>query len=320
MRINELLPLLPDLAVLVTVIEAGSFSAAARLQGSTPSAVSRQIARLEAALGLTLLERSTRRLRLTAGGQEVLRHARTMLEAARAACDGAASHASSVEGRVRLAAPKAALRQLIHPHLPALLDSYPQLALELQVTDQVVDLIADGVDIALRLGDPPPGYVARPFMEVRTLLYASPAYLARAGTPQHPAELAQHSCLHLAELPGDDEWCLVRGNERSVVNVRGRYASNHSEMRREAAVVGLGIACLPDFAARGQLVSGTLVQVLPGWQLLGRYQGSSWVVYAADRYRAPRVRVVVDFLLQIADRLGKEAVQPPRKPDRHGTE
>lgn len=307
MRTNELLPLLPDLAVLVTVIEAGSFSAAARQQGATPSAVSRQIARLEAALGLTLLERSTRRLRLTAGGQEVLRHARAMLEAARAACDGAASHASSVEGRVRLAAPKAAMRQLIHPRLPPLLEAYPQLSLELHVTDQVVDLIADGVDIALRLGDPPPGYVARPFIEVRTLLYASPAYLAQAGTLQQPADLARHSCLHLAELPGDDEWCMVRGNERQVVNVRGRYASNHSEMRREAAEAGLGIACLPDFTVRQHLAAGSLVQVLPGWQLLGRYQGSSWLVYAADRYRAPRVRVVVDFLLQIADRLGQQA-------------
>lgn len=306
MRTNELLPLLPDLAVLVTVIEAGSFSAAARQQGATPSAVSRQIARLEAALGLTLLERSTRRLRLTPGGQEVLRHARAMLEAARAACDGAASHASSVEGRVRLAAPKAALRQLIHPRLPPLLEAYPQLSLELHVSDQVVDLIADGVDIAFRLGDPPPGYVARPFMEVRTLLYASPAYLARAGVPQQPADLARHSCLHLAELPGDDEWCMVRGNERQVVHVRGRYASNHSEMRREAAEAGLGIACLPDFTVRQHLAAGSLVQVLPGWQLLGRYQGSSWLVYAADRYRAPRVRVVVDFLLQIADSLGQE--------------
>lgn len=305
MRTNELLPLLPDLAALVNVTEAGSFSAAARAQGSTPSAVSRQIARLEAALGLTVLERSTRRLRLTAGGQEVLRHARAMLDAAHAACDGAASHASKVEGRVRVAAPKAALRQLIHPELPALLNAYPKLDLELAVSDQAVDFIAGGVDIALRFGDPPPGYVARPFMEVRTLLYASPDYLARAGTPQQPAELAQHSCLHLAELPGDDEWCLVRGNERRVVNVRGRYASNHSEMRREAAEAGFGIACLPDFTARQQLARGTLVPVLPGWQLLGRYQGSNWLVYSADRYRAPRVRVVVDFLLGIADRLGK---------------
>lgn len=304
MRTGELLPLLPDLAVLVMVVEAGSFSAAARLQGSTPSAVSRQIARLEAALGLTLLERSTRRLRLSSGGQEVLRHARVMLEAARAACDGAASHASTVEGRVRLSAPKAALRQLIHPQLPALLQSYPQLALELQVTDAVVDLIADGVDIALRLGDPPAGYVARPFMAVRTLLYAAPAYLAQCGTPQHPAELVRHSCLHLAELPGDDEWCLVRDNERVLVNVRGRYACNHSEMRREAAEMGLGIACLPDFSVRQQLADGSLLPVLAEWQLLGRYQGSCWLVYHADRYRSPRVRVVVDYLLQIASQLG----------------
>lgn len=305
MRTNELLPLLSDLVALVTVTEAGSFSAAARVQGTTPSAVSRQIARLEAALGLTVLERSTRRLRLTAGGQEVLRHARTMLDAAHAACDGAASHASNVEGRVRIAAPKAALRQLIHPQLPALLDAYPRLDLELMMSDQAVDLIAEGVDLALQFGDPPPGLVARPFMEVRTLLYASPAYLAREGTPQHPADLARHSCLHLAELPGDDEWCLVRGSERSVVHVRGRYASNHSEIRRDAAEAGYGIACLPDFTTRHQLATGTLLQVLPGWQLLGRYQGSNWLVYHADRYRAPRVRVVVDFMLGIADAMGK---------------
>jgi DNA-binding transcriptional LysR family regulator len=272
--------------------------------------VSRQIARLEAALGLTVLERSTRRLRLTAGGQEVLRHARAMLDAARAACDGAASHASTVEGRVRIAAPKAALRQLIHPELPRLLDAYPKLDLELAVSDQAVDFIAGGVDIAMRFGDPPPGYVARPFIEVRTLLYASPDYLARAGTPQQPVDLAQHSCLHLAELPGDDEWCLVNGEERRVVNVRGRYASNHSEMRREAAEAGFGIACLPDFTTRQSLARGLLVPVLPGWQLLGRYQGSNWLVYSADRYRALRVRVVVDFLLDIADRLGKRALMP----------
>ena len=113
MRTNELLPLLPDLAVLVNVVETGSFSAAARLQGATPSAVSRQIARLEAALGLTLLERSTRRLRLSAGGQEVVRHARVMLDAARAACDGAAGHASRVEGRVRLEIGRASCRERV---------------------------------------------------------------------------------------------------------------------------------------------------------------------------------------------------------------
>ncbi|MEN3373039.1 LysR family transcriptional regulator [Dechloromonas sp. ZS-1] len=310
MRINELLPLLPDLAALVAVSEAGSFSAAARAQGSTPSAVSRQVARLEAALGLKVFERSTRRLRLTAGGQEVLRHARSMLDAAHAACDGAARHASTVAGRVRIAAPKAALRQLIHPELPRLLNAYPHLDLELAVSDHAVDFIAGGVDIALRFGDPPPGYVARPFIEVRTLLYASPDYLARAGTPQQPADLAQHSCLHLAEMPGDDEWCLVSGDERRVVNVRGRYASNHSEMRREAAEAGFGIACLPDFTARHALAQGLLVPVLPGWQLLGRYQGSNWLVYSADRYRALRVRVVVDFLLEIADRLGKGPAHP----------
>ena len=305
MRTNELLSLLPDLAVLVDVVETGSFSAAAKLQGSTPSAVSRQITRLEAALTLTLFERSTRRLHLTSGGQEVLRHARIMLEAARAACDGAARHASTIEGRVRLAAPKALLRQFIHPQLPALLQTYPQLALELNFTDQPVDLIADGVDMALRLGTPPAGYIARPFIEIRTLLYASPSYLAQHGTPQHPSELVRHSCLHLAEQPGDDEWCAVSEHQRVVVNVRGRYACNHSEIRRDAAEQGLGIACLPDFTVRQALAAGTLVPVLPDWQLLGRYQGSCWLIYHADRYRSPRVRVVVDFLQGIASRAGR---------------
>ena len=199
MRTNELLPLLPDLAVLVDVVEAGSFSAAARLQGSTPSAVSRQMARLEAALGLTLLERSTRRLRLTSGGQEVVRHARSMLDAARAACDGAARHASTVAGRVRLAAPKAALRQIIHPQLPLLLQTYPQLALELQVKRS-----------AWRPDRRRRGHRAAAGRPARRLRGAAvhggahqavrgAAYLAQHGTPQHPSELVRHSCLHLAE-------------------------------------------------------------------------------------------------------------------------
>ncbi|WP_018151248.1 LysR family transcriptional regulator [Leeia oryzae] len=293
---------LSELALLVSVVEAGSFSEAARQNGLSPSAVSRQIGRLERLLEVRLFERSTRQLRLTDSGQDICRHAKQMLSAARAAADSAKRHATTIEGRVRLSAPKAMSLQLVHPHLPALLAEYLGLDLELLVSDQPVDLISGGVDIAIRLGDPPVGVVARPLMELRTLLCASPEYLARHGTPTHPEQLLRHSCLHLGEAPDDDVWSFqsltghVAG--RVSVQIRGRYASNHSEIRRDAALRGLGIACLPDFTVTRMLADKRLVQVLPDWRLLGRYQGTVWLIYSADRYRTPRVKLMVDVLLK----------------------
>lgn len=290
---------LSELALFVQVVDAGSFSAASRATGQTPSAISKQIKKLEEVLQLRLFERSTRQIRLTESGQEICLHARKITAAAHSIMESSVRQTTMVEGLVRISAPKAIARQLVHPLLPTLLKAYPHLQLDLLVSDEPIDMISGGVDIAIRLGEPPLGVVARPLFAVETVLCASPMYLEQHGTPQHPEQLAQHSCLHLGVYPDDAVWTFQNEHHKArvSVHVKGRYASNHSEVRREGALEGLGIARLPHFTVTHYLASGELVRVLPSWKMLGHYQGTSWLLYSADRYRTPRVRLVVDTLL-----------------------
>lgn len=298
MSTNQLIALLPELAVLVRVVAAGSFSAAARELAATPSAVSRRIARLEARLGLRVLERTTRSLRLTEGGAEVHRHACEMLRAARAAGEVSGGTVEAPRGLLRVSAPKALARQLIHPLIPPFLARYPEVDIQLLLTDRDTDLIRDGVDLAVRITDaPPPGLAARPLMRVRQGLYAAPAYLALHGAPEHPLALARHSCLTLGEQADDDRWRFRRGDERAELRVRGRYIANHSEVRREAIELGLGIGSLPDFAARAALAAGTLVQVLADWRLQVAYQGTVWLLYLPGPQPSPKARTFIDHLV-----------------------
>ncbi|CAM3479579.1 LysR family transcriptional regulator [Paracidovorax anthurii] len=315
MRTNEALDSLPDMAVFARVVAAGSFSGAARTLGLTPSAVSRQVARLEGVLRVRLLERTTRRLRLTAAGHAA--HARCMaLEAAaREVLQLAdAHHGATPQGLVRMSAPKAYARQRIHPLVAPFLAAHPQVDVQLVVTDRVVDLFGEDIDLAIRITDaPPPGLAGRPLEAVEHIVCASPAYLERRGTPRHPRDLAGHDCICLGEDAHDRRWRFARGAgraaEQATVAVRGRYAANHSEMRRDAALAGLGIASLPGFAARAALESGALVRVLAGWRHDTAYSGTAWLLYPPNRFLPPRTRAWIDH---VAAGLATEAGSPPK--------
>ncbi len=296
---GELFGLLPDMAVFARVVDAGSFSAAAHQLGSTPSTVSRQIKRLEEKLGVRLLERSTRRLRLTDSGAQVHRHCRDMLDAASAAADAAGESAGRARGRVSLSAPTAFAKTVLHPLVSGFLDANPDVDLQLVFTDRDVDPVADDVDLVIRLtDDPPPGLAGRPLGVVRWVLCASPGYLVARGMPETPRELAQHDCLRLGESPDDANWRFLRSHESVTVGVRGRYVANHAGARLEAAVAGLGIANLPDFVASAALRHGDVVHVLPGWTLDSRaYIGTIWLLYPPNRFLPPKVRVLIDHLV-----------------------
>ena len=186
MSINELLP---DLAVLVKVVEAGSFSAAARELACTPSSVSRSCSRLEAALKVQLFVRTTRTLRLSEAGQSIAQHAQDMLTAARAAASVGDVRAAP-QGLVRLSAPKAFTKQVIQPLLSAFLRQYPQVNVQLIVTDRLTDLLQEDIDLAIRITDhPPEGLIAKALLPIAQVLVASNGYLQQRGTPQAPAEL-----------------------------------------------------------------------------------------------------------------------------------
>ncbi|MBT9493277.1 MAG: LysR family transcriptional regulator [Paucibacter sp.] len=303
MSINYSFDNLSDMAVFACVVEAGSFSAAARQAGVSPSAVSRQIARLEALLRVRLLERTTRHLRLTEAGTAAYASCQQMLAAAREVMalsdSGQAEKAAQASGLLRVSCPKAIARHLIHPLVPAFLAQYPLVDVQLIVTDRTVDLYQEAIDLAIRVGDAPPlGLAGRPLLRLRHMLCASPAYLREQGEPGHPRELAAHSCLYLGEDERDRHWRFSRrGGEAVVVKVKGRYVANHSELRLEGALHGLGIASLPEFVARAALAAGQLLPVLADWEHGNDYAGMAWLLYPSNRFVAPKLRVWIDHLV-----------------------
>ncbi len=289
---------LPDMAMFACVVEAGSFSAAARQAGLSPSAVSRQVARLEAALRVRLLERSTRKLRLTEAGMAAYARCQLMLAAAREVMALSDTASAQPSGLLRVSCPKAIARQLIHPLVPGFLAQYPQVDVQLVVTDRSVDLYEEAIDLAIRVGDtPPPGLAGRPLLRLRHMLCASPQYLSLRGTPTHPRDLAAHSCLYLGEDERDRHWRFRRASESASVKVNGRYVANHSELRLEGALHHLGIASLPEFTARAALAAGALVPVLADWEHLTDYAGMAWLLYPSNRFVAPKLRVWIDHLV-----------------------
>ncbi|MBK1684406.1 LysR family transcriptional regulator [Rhodoferax fermentans] len=286
------------MAVFACVVDAGSFSAAARHLGVTPSAVSRQVARLEAALHVRLLERSTRKLRLTEAGSAAYSRCQTLVAAAREVMALSDTQSATPRGLVRISMPKAFGRQVIHPLMPVFLARYPEVDVQLIITDRVVDLFEEAVDLAIRLTDaPPPGLAGRPLMPVHHRVCASPNYLRTHGTPVHPRDLAQHSCLYLGEDERDRHWRFRQGGDEVTVRVSGRYVANHSEVRLDGALQHLGLASLPDFTTRQALASGQLVSVLDDWTHVTDYAGTAWLLYPPNRYLAPKLRVWIDFVV-----------------------
>ena len=224
MSINLPLPLLGEMAIFVKVVETGSFSEAARQLGSSPSAVSRSISRLEKALATRLLQRTTRKLRLSDGGEEVFKRCQEMVSAAKSVMEISGQFTHEAEGLVRVSVPKAVGRFVIHPHMPEFLRRYPEVDVELLLEDRQVDLIDDNVDLAIRITDrPPAGLVGRQLLTIDHLLCATPQYLAEHGTPTIPTTCSITG-LYLGETPSDARWKFKRGTKAVTVGVRGRYA------------------------------------------------------------------------------------------------
>lgn len=299
MSINLPLPLLAEMAIFVKVVETGSFSEAARQMGASPSSVSRSISRLEKALATRLLQRTTRKLRLSEGGEEVFKRCQEMVNAARSVMEISGQYTHEAEGLVRVSVPKAVGRFVIHPHMPAFLQRYPKVDVQLILEDRPVDLIDDNLDLILRISEsPPPGLVGRPLFPIEHLLCATPQYLAEHGTPQHPHDLQEHSCIYLGETPADARWKFRQAGKTVTVGVRGRYAANHTGVRLDAVLQHVGIGSLPYFTARHALEAGTVVQVLAQWDFIASYHGEVWLLHSPTRYLPPKLRVFIDYLVE----------------------
>jgi DNA-binding transcriptional LysR family regulator len=286
-----------ELEAFVQIVDRGSFSAAARVLGMTPSAISKLVGRLEARLGVQLLQRSTRKLQLTAEGQLFHERGRRVLadleEAERSAAVGA-----EPRGRVAVNASVSFTHHVLVPLLPALLQQHPQLTLDLALTDRVVDLMDERADIAIRWGPLPSSeLVARRLGQTAQLIVASPAYLAQHGTPRTPQALEGHRMLDFSyrrRVPG---WPLkLQGRTVELLPVRAHLRASDGEALRQMALAGLGLARLSRYHVQADLEAGRLVA------LLERYNPQDiapiHAVYLGRVETLPaRVRAVLDFLV-----------------------
>lgn len=298
MNTNKLIASLPDMAILVTVIEEGSFSAAGRKLAITPSAVSRQIARLEQSLAVKLIERTTRKMQLSEAGKPVYELCRTMLNAAREVAEVTHLSTTDLQGTIRIAAPKAVAKHLLEPLLVSFAQRHPQISLHIKVTDYIVDPIHNEVDVLVSLTQHPNlGLIAKDLTQVKTLLCASPCYIAQHGELKTPQALAQHCCITLGEGADSEVLQFLKERQKAVIEVKGRYCVNHSEMRLNAIKQGLGIGLLPDFIAREAISAGALVELLPDWRVKHNYQGTLRLQYAQSKYIPERLKLLVKHLV-----------------------
>lgn len=253
-----------DLQLFASVVEQKSFSAAARTHSTTLSAASKRVARLENLLGARLLERTTRRVLPTDAGASFYAYAARILSELSDAENELSSLGGKPSGTLRVSAPLLLGERHLVPLLTEFLERYPDVRIELALSDAFVNLVADRVDIALRVGALTDSSLVRVKVGVaRGVIVASPTYLQRAGTPQTPRDLTGHTCLRYANVPAAKEWRFRNAGEGMTVPVLGNLTVNHGGGLREAAIAGAGIARLPDFLVSDAIASGDLVEVLP---------------------------------------------------------
>lgn len=286
-----------DMRVFVKVVASGSFSAAAATLGLTPSAVSKLVARLEDRLGVRLLHRTTRRLALTPEGETYHLRARDILAAIDDA-EAEVSRAGAVpQGRLRVNSGTAFALHELAPVLPEFLARYPQVEVDLSITDRVVDLLAENADVALRTGAvTDPSLVVRKIADVARGIFASPAYLARRGRPATPDDLAGHDCIVLSSVPAINRWPFRHGAGTRVVEVQSRVLVDGAEAALRLAIAGAGIVRLGDLLVGRALSEGLLVPLLADCHVVEPVAMSA--VYPQGRHRMPKVRVFLDFLVE----------------------
>lgn len=288
--------LLAQMATFVRVVDGQSLSAAARAQSLSLPAVSRQLRALEADLGTTLIVRSTRRLHVTDEGQRWYEHCKRVLrsveEARESMRDGQAAR-----GRLVVSASFTFGSVILVPCLSKISAAHPHLEIDLRLEDRLVDLVGEGVDVAIRAGSPPPdstAYVAYPLMTMRRLLVAAPRWLRKHGSPRAPSELERHASLVQVTVGGAViRWRLCREGQDLTVEAHGSLRSSAPIALRDLAVGGSGVAYLPCWLVEQDLAEGRLRRVLPGWS---SPPITAWAVCRTELRGSPRLRAFLDAM------------------------
>lgn len=288
---NHQFPSVAGMVIFAHLVETESFTETARRLGVSKASISRELTSLEGRLGAQLLVRTTRRMNLTEAGNIFYERCRRVVEEAEDAERSIHQLQAEPHGTVRLAVPMSFGVHEIAPRIERLLARHPRLRVEIEATDRVVDMVYERIDVAIRIKRPrEQSFVMRRICPIRGLLCASPDYLAAHGTPSTPAEVADHPCL--TYRGGSELWRFSTGEE---IQVKGRLTFDNGDALRVAALAGLGLVTLPTYLCGNDVREGTLVPLL----LDHIHPGTSvFAVYPANRHLSPKVRAVIDWLIE----------------------
>lgn len=294
---------LEDVRVFRQIASSGGITAAARVLDDNKNRVSQRLAALERSLGVRLAHRTTRSFKLTEEGERFLEHSAALLEAAERT-EHALATAATVEGRVRVAVRSSLGGRGLGAEFARLLQSAPQLHLQVAVVDENGDLLAENFDLAVQVGPLKDSSFVATRLEVSSfVLAATRGYLDARGRPRTPADLVKHQCLRKLSHPAESSWALVnRNGKRSKAPIGGTFECNDAQVQGEALYAGLGIGLRPADEVRRAELSGTLERVLPAWSF---EPFSVWIVSPKGRLKVRRVAAVADLLRRVIGRLGE---------------
>lgn len=294
----------PHVHLLTVLAETSSFTQTAQRLALSKAAVSQRLSELERAVGVPLVQRTTRSVRLTEAGRRLADETAGAFEQITHSIGGVRDLVDQPRGLVRLTAPVALGRQQVAPSLEGFFKRYPEVRIELELSDRLLNLAHEGFDLAVRhTFAPPDNHVAWKLRDSRTLLVASAGYLRRRGTPVHPSDLATHACLGYLR-PGPMVWRFEAAEARTgepdpqriSIGVQGPLCANNSEVLRDAVLAGLGIAQVPDFSAASALRAGRLREVLPDWRPVGYFGDAIYAMRPWSPIIPRAVRVLVEHL------------------------
>jgi DNA-binding transcriptional LysR family regulator len=296
----------------IKVVEAGSFSAAARNQSSI-SSVARQVKSLEDELGVRLLNRSTRSLSLTEPGRILYERARGISSDLNSAISEASSFQDNVKGALKVSLRVSAGTTIIVPALPALLKQYPELTFDITLTDERPDLVATNIDVAVWMGDLPNSeIVARRLTPSQRIVCGAPQYFERHGVPQTPADLQRHNCLLFTPRSYSNTWEFARSGQHERVDVHGSIRTDNGLVLLSAAMSGIGVVVVNEWMVRLPIAEGRMMRVLQDYSVNPTTgEADLYAVYSSSRGMSRKVRVFVDFLVQLFRGEGASADAEP---------
>ncbi|NII12139.1 LysR family transcriptional regulator [Oleiagrimonas sp. C23AA] len=285
----------------VRVVEANTFAAAARGLGMSASGVSRAVSRLETQLGVRLLARTTRSLSLTEEGRAFYDRCQRILADLNEATESVGAAREHPQGRLRVASTMAIGRAALLPHLPEFNRLYPDIRLELSMSDQPLDMVEEGIDCALRIGQmADSSLIAKRIGQLRMITCASPDYLRKHGYPRDLSSLREHDCIgYVKPIRGVIPWYFETEHGREEVDVAPALSLNDAESVMQAGIMGLGIIQTTDYVAASALARGELVPLFPAMIAAGP---PLWIVYPQRRHVSARVQVFIDWICQLFDR------------------